>query len=456
LKNNALLVLLAAVLWLILAPTAVAQDRPGGGIDDAYYGIYEVAPGHVIGIDRFASDAGNTWALFSDYQTGVVRRLFPVSRTELEMGPAFSVRQPVELKIEFESDAKGSVEGISLHPVDATPGSAKRIALSEEAVTIAGKNATLSGTLMLPAGKGRHPAIILLHGSGPLTRYSFGPYPHFFASLGLAVLVYDKRGTGASTGTRVDASTTGSKGRIVDEYYPEGLADDAIAAFRFLKARDDIDPKAIGFWGSSEGGMLATYVASRETDVAFAINSSGFMGPLWQTLNYQLKATLRGAGVPPAEVEEALALAELSLMVGTTGEGYRDFLEARQKAVMEKRSWVSAGRPPPSLAQLRWDWSHVYSFDPVPALGRVKCPVLALWGQLDRFTDAATSEANMRVALGESGNKDFTLKVFPDANHPLMEMPSESRMAPGVFETLSSWIGRHVTLHGTTASSSSE
>ena len=33
-----------------------------------------------------------------------------------------------------------------------------------------------------------------LHGSGPLTRYSFGPYPHFFMSLGFAVVIYDKPG----------------------------------------------------------------------------------------------------------------------------------------------------------------------------------------------------------------------------------------------------------------------
>jgi hypothetical protein len=51
---------------------------------------------------------------------------------------------------------------------------------------------------------------MLLLGSGPLTRYSFGPCPHFFTSLGFAVLIYDKRGTGASTGVRLDASTEAS------------------------------------------------------------------------------------------------------------------------------------------------------------------------------------------------------------------------------------------------------
>lgn len=97
---------------------------------------------------------------------------------------------------------------------------------------------------MVPEGNNPRPVITLLHGSGPLTRYSFGPYPHFFASLGFAVLIYDKRGTGPSTGTRVDASTGRSMAR---EYYPEGLSSDALAALHFLQSHPDIDPRQIGF-----------------------------------------------------------------------------------------------------------------------------------------------------------------------------------------------------------------
>jgi pimeloyl-ACP methyl ester carboxylesterase len=427
-------VLLAVCLSAISAPSAAA---------DAYYGNYKVADGHVIGIDRFTSDAGENWTLISDYQTGVVRRLFPISATEFEMGPGFAVQQPVELTVRFVANAEGRVTGASLSPLGGSTSFAKRVALSEEEVTIANGNVTLSGTLITPATEGPHPAIILLHGSGPLTRYSFGPYPHFFTSLGLAVLVYDKRGAGASTGIRVDASTTGSQGHIVDEYYPDGLADDALAAFRFLQARRDVNAKEIGFWGSSEGGMLATYVASRNAAVAFTTNSSGFAGPLWQTLSYQLGATLREAGAPPAEVDQALAFAKRLLKVSRTGEDYQLFLDERAKAVLEKKPWVSS-KNPPSLEQMRWDWTHVLSFNPLPALEKVTCPVLGLWGQLDNYTDAAAAQANMRTALSKSGNKDFTLKIFPDANHPLMEMPARSRMAPGVFETLRSWIGRRV------------
>jgi pimeloyl-ACP methyl ester carboxylesterase len=87
---------------------------------------------------------------------------------------------------------------------------------------------------------------------------------------------------------------------------------------------------------------------------------------------------------------------------------------------------------------------HVLSFSPLAALKRVSCPVLGLWGQLDDSTDALIAERNMRAMLREAGNKDVTLKIFPNANHALLEMPSANRMAPGVFATLRSWLARHI------------
>jgi hypothetical protein len=67
---------------------------------------------------------------------------------------------------------------------------------------------------------------------------------------------------------------------------------------------------------------------------------------------------------------------------------------------------------------------------------------------LDQDTNAVDAERNMRAALLSAGNKDFLLRIFPTANHPLQEMPSRSRMAPGVFGTLRAWLLQHVDLPG--------
>lgn len=46
----------------------------------------------------------------------------------------------------------------------------------------------------------------------------------------------------------------------------------------------------------------------------------------------------------------------------------------------------------------------------------------------------------MREALSKGGNRDVTVKIFPNAGHSLMETPSRKGMAPGVFDYLRQWL----------------
>jgi pimeloyl-ACP methyl ester carboxylesterase len=434
------LVLVLGLPWLATAAPVgpAAQSRSDG----SNIGIYRGADGQVIGIDHFITDSGDNAVLFSDYQSGVIRRIFPVSQDEWGMGPSFAVQTPRELTIRFVRDTGGEVSGLSLQPADGPQSFAEKSPLVREAVSIDSGPVRLSGTLLLPAGKGPHPAIVLLHGSGPLTRHSFGPYPHFFASLGLAVLIFDKRGTGESTGIRLDASTGALESLPKDYNYPDPLLDDALAAFRFLQGRQEIDSRRIGFWGSSEGGMLATQAAAKAKDVAFAINSSGFIGPLWQTLHYQAGALARERGLSDSQVDEVLAFSSLWMRVARTGEGYAQFVAARDKARREDKDWLFYWQSGEftSLKQMRWDWDHTLSFNPMTALKTVTCPVLGLWGERDPLTDAPRAAQSMREALAAGGNRDVTTRIIADGSHSLMEVPDRRRMAPGVFDTLRGWL----------------
>lgn len=124
----------------------------------------------------------------------------------------------------------------------------------QEEVTFRNGDTKLAATLSMPLGKGKHPVVVLLQGSGPQTRES---YLRFFAELfarrGIATLIYDKRGTGASTG-----EIWYKTGDRFDE-----LAADALAGVQMLLTRTDIDRKKIGLWGLSQGGWLAPLAASR-------------------------------------------------------------------------------------------------------------------------------------------------------------------------------------------------
>lgn len=407
-------------------------------IDSTYYGDYRISNDHQLGIDRFITDDGKNAVLISDYSSGVVRRLFPVEQNRFVMGPGFNTAAPAELTLTFVKDKQGEVKGISLRNAQGVEQFAQRVPLRQERVSFQNADAKLDGTLLIPSTKGSHPAIVLLHGSGPLTRYSFGPYPHFFTSLGFAVLIYDKRGAGSSSGTRMDASTGAA---MKNSRYPDELAGDALAAMRALLQRKDIDPDKIGFWGSSEGGMLATQVAARSPQVAFAINSSGFMEPLWQTLRYQAEAIPRSKGASPAQVDKEAAFVDLWLDVARTGKHWEDFQEAQQQRTDAGDPWIFQSRGPfTSLEQLRWDWDHILTFDPLPGLAKVHCPLLGVFGELDPLTPAQRTTENMRKVLTKAGHKDFTLKIFPQAGHSLSELPEKNRMAPGVFETLRTWL----------------
>lgn len=148
-------------------------------------------------------------------------------------------------------------------------------------------------------------------------------------------------------------------------------------------------------------------------------------------------------GVPRAKVDKVVAYLDLWMRVARTGDEY-DLLLKRSKEVRGLgrlgKDVPTLGEDVPPLEEMRWDWDHVLSFNSLPALGRVACPFLGLWGELDQKTDARSAERNARATLAEYGNKDFTFKIFPGANHALQEMPSRARMAPGVFETLRSWL----------------
>src|SRR5262245_64530217 len=62
-------------------------------------------------------------------------------------------------------------------------------------------DARLAFTLDLPPGPGPFPAVVAGHGSGRLTRADLTWFAQHWTQLGFAVLRFDKRGVGESSGT---------------------------------------------------------------------------------------------------------------------------------------------------------------------------------------------------------------------------------------------------------------
>ena len=310
-------------------------------------------------------------------------------------------------------------------------------------------NITLSGTLTLPPGEGPFPAAVLLSGSGPHDRDETIAGHHPFLILadhltrkGIAVLRFDKRGVGKSTGNYAEA-TTGD------------FANDAEAALAYLKTRKEIDAKKIGLIGHSEGGMIAPMLAARSNDVAWIILLAGPGLKGEDTLLLQSEMILRAAGVNDTQIAKTRDFNKQTYAL-VRQERDPAKLETKVNGLVQS-SGLSASIPPTALqAQIRMivsPWFRYFlDYDPVPALQKTMCPVLALNGEMDLQVPAKENLSKIQKALQDGGNKDFQTTELPGMNHLFQHCPTgspteygaiEETISPEALNTISAWVLKH-------------
>jgi uncharacterized protein len=295
----------------------------------------------------------------------------------------------------------------------------------------------LRGTLVLPASPRPVPAVVFLHGSGPHPRTGFKPYAEEFARFGVASLLFDKRGSGKSGGSWMTASL-------------EDLAGDALAAVARLRGEDAIDPRRIGFWGVSQAGWVAPLAAARSKDIAFMILVSGGGAPPRESELFSYRQQFTRAGLSPADT----ALAEDVL------KAYFDYLATgeRRADLVARVESIRGGSLRPLAEQIdrilpseenRSNWSWVASYDPVPDIATLTCPVLLLFGDRDTDHPTALAVERWRDGLRASGNDRATIMVFPDAGHGIRMRDGQTGggrapFAHGYAEVQLGWLWRHV------------
>jgi len=412
--------------------TRIAQVNPAN-----YVGTYQLAPDRFISIRQWVELDPSTLQ-FTDSDSGRFGTLFPLSETTFFSGPAFLITYPIEVKVTFGKNAQGEVTGLIWQQSGAPELSGTKIKFKEEEVSFQNGDVTLAGTLILPATPAPHPAIVMTHGSGPQPRAGERSLAEFFARHGIAALIYDKRGVGASTGDWRQASFA-------------DLAADALAGVQLLKTRKDINPTQIGLWGASQGGWIGPLAASRSTDVAFVISQSGPGVSPQQQEFYRVEHWLRADGFSEEDIQEAIAFMKLTADYVRSGQGWEQLAAAAQK-IQDKAWWAYLGGLPPKD---HWVWQFfrlISDYDPVPALEKLTCPVLAIFGELDTYVPVAASVAIWEKALKKAANQDYTIQVFPKGDHSLIEVktgglkeaPYLKRFVPGYFDTLSNWLRKRL------------
>jgi pimeloyl-ACP methyl ester carboxylesterase len=403
-----------------------------------YVGTYEWAPDKFVYLQLWSELSGTNQLVAFD-ESGELRALYPTDRDAFFAGPGAAVPTAVESRIRFQRDGAGTITALSWQRDGGSARSARRVEIEKrENVQFSNGNIKLTGTLISPRDGAKHPAIILVHASGAEDREYLLPFAHFLVRHGIAVLGYDKRGVGGSTGDWRTASF-------------DDLAGDVVAAFDYLKTRSDVDASQIGLLGWSQAGWVMPLAALRAEGIAFLISISGAGIPAAETTIDQTMNDLRARGMKPQTVDQIVDLMKLQYRFARTGEGWADYAAARAALVArlgQAPETFPASPDDPYLGFVR----RLYFYDPAPTLRQLRIPILALFGELDDNIIAGKNKAAWDSALRAGGNRDYTLRILPKANHLMLEakvgsnaeMASLQRFVPAYAATVIDWLADRV------------
>lgn len=303
----------------------------------------------------------------------------------------------------------------------------------EKELTIHSSGYALSATACIPAGNGPVPAVLMIHGSGPLDRnenmkgqalHVFDTIAHHLAAHGIASLRYDKRGCGASEG---DYLTTGHA----------DFVDDAVCGFDALAMCDFADPGRIFVLGHSEGCIIAPQVAEQRPKIAGQILLCPYIDTLESILCKQAEhisqkiKTERGA--------MGIVLRLYSRVMGSPITAQRKLIAKLKSTESDSFRFYFRKVPAKWLRQM-------LELDPPTIFSRVECPSLIIGGEKDMQCDPADVSriaecVNGPVVAHVIENLTHILRIDPDqpsilSTHRLLQAPVDEK----VLETITVWL----------------
>lgn len=364
----------------------------------------------------------------------------------------FELDAPIGLAVWDGGHAGDMIEGeftqgalattFSVSPADAGESEAEEpVAYRVEEVSFENGEIHLEGTLTLPEGTGPFPGVVLITGSGPQDRDEvvsgfpvFRVLSDYLTRQGIAVLRYDDRGVGGSTGSTPGSTTA-------------DFAEDALAGLARLSERADVDPDRVGLVGHSEGAVAATLAASRSDAVRFVVWLAGSTVPGTEILYEQSAAIARASGVSEGRLEWNTDFQRrlfAAVQAGEDLDAYREELgvalrerlseltEEERAAISDVETYVQT-QIDAQINRVETPWFRFFlTHDPTEGLRGTRVPVLALFGGLDLQVVVHQNRPPLETAL--AGNPDVTVEVFPRANHLFQTATTGSPSEYGVLE----------------------
>ncbi len=310
---------------------------------------------------------------------------------------------------------------------------------------LAAEGVSLAGTLTLPSGTGPFPAAVLISGSGPhdrdATMWGHKPFAVLADHLtrqGIAVLRYDDRGYRASTGDHAAATSA-------------DFATDALAAVRYLSGRPELDPRAIGLVGHSEGGMIAPIAASRSDRIAYVVLLAAPGTSTVQLGRSQRRLMQLSQGARDEDIARTEPVMDQLLAAVAASESEveaKDAVRRQLTAEALRTLGLPESQKEVLVRQVAREWHRFFlRYEPSAFLAQLDVPVLAVAGSLDILVPSVENLPTIRRALRH--NPDVTVTELPGLNHMFQTaetgglgeyMDLDESFAPAALEVISKWL----------------
>ncbi len=324
----------------------------------------------------------------------------------------------------------------------------------EEEIVVRNGEIQLAGTFARPPEKKAYPTIIFVTGSGPQNRneevFGFEIFKKISDELvrcGFATIRTDDRGVGGSTEKPEGGSTTFD------------FASDILSIKNFLKTRKDVDTSRIGIIGHSEGALAAFIAGAESSDFAFIVSLAGPIIRGDTLIAEQIQILMKNENIPDSIIEETLS--DQYLIYSIIRENKN--LDIARKIMMKQAKTQMELYPEEMKAQvtdklierniemqlenLRSNWFRQFiEIDPLDYIEKTRCPILFVFGGNDQ---QVPSKIMLNRLEPIAKNRQFTVEVFPDANHLFQKSKtgaiSEYGILPrkfteGFLEFLCSWL----------------
>ncbi len=302
---------------------------------------------------------------------------------------------------------------------------------------------TLAGTFTKPRTEGQVAAVLLISGAGPQDRDEtiaghkpFLTLADYLTRRNVAVLRVDDRGVGRSTGEYKNATTA-------------DFASDAAAGVSYLASRKDVDHSRIGLIGHGEGAIEAAMIAAASPQlISFVVllNGTAYAGE--SVLLEQTSRAEVASGFPDEEVDADYRIGRGVYRLVEEGRSTDEIEAALDHVPEEYKPFVEPWKR--RLPQLQSRWLRFFlNYDPASALEKIKCPVLALFGEKDMTIDPEQNAAAMKAAFSHGHNHEAKVKILPNLNYLLQKAETglsseyakiQETMSPAALEDIGSFV----------------